>query len=74
MAIPNIPTEDLDIETLLGIAERVSPTGNVSLFKTERGWTCSFGKHPSRADLNYYDTPEAALVVAVTVPCSSVSG
>lgn len=40
VATRNIPIKDLDLETLLGVAERVSPTGAVSLLKTVTGWGC----------------------------------
>jgi hypothetical protein len=70
----SIPLNDLDLETLLGIAERVSSTGTVSLLKTEMGWTCSFEMHKSLSDLNYYETPQEALVAVIAVPRSRVSG
>lgn len=69
----SIPLKDLDLETLIGVVERVSPSGTVFLFKTEMGWACLFKMQSSLSDLNYYGTPQEALL-SVVPRRSRVSG
>lgn len=67
---PTIPVKDLDLETLLAIAERVSSAGAVSLLKSSTGWACALKLVETTADefakLAWYQTPEEALVAAIT--------
>jgi hypothetical protein len=79
MTTRNIPTKDLDLETLLGIAERMSTTGAVSLLKTTTGWGCKLAMIETTVDgmagIQWCETPEEALVaVIVAAPRSRVSG
>ena len=78
MATRNIPTKDLDLETLLGVAERVSPTGAVSLLKTVTGWGCVLAMVETNIDgmskMSWHETPEEAIVAALAPSRSRVSG